>query len=138
MSAGCKAYPGNASENFLHVALGGIHVVSFQGTSWKSVPGAPFLVNRAVKELNKDRGTREMVQSLLNDTCPQVVSGLLEEGKSELEQQGQPCRHLTLCSAPGLHLGFSTQGAVSPTVTECYLLYVMTEINTVRTESGSV
>uniref|UniRef100_H0VPN4 CD1d molecule n=1 Tax=Cavia porcellus TaxID=10141 RepID=H0VPN4_CAVPO len=101
MSAGCKAYPGNASENFLHVALGGIHVVSFQGTSWKSVPGAPFLVNRAVEELNKDRGTREMVQSLLNDTCPQVVSGLLEEGKSELEQQVKPKAWLSQGPSPG-------------------------------------
>jgi hypothetical protein len=43
-----------------------------------------------IRILNGDQGTREMVQWLLNDTCPQVVSGLLEAGKSELEKQGQP------------------------------------------------
>lgn len=109
LAAHCEAYSGNASENFLHAAFQGIHIVSFQGTSWEPAPDAPFWLNRAIEELNKDQGTREMVQSLLSDTCPHLVSGLLEAGKSELEQQGRPAG-LRPFSTPGLYLGFSTRG----------------------------
>uniref|UniRef100_A0A8C2VVI5 CD1d molecule n=1 Tax=Chinchilla lanigera TaxID=34839 RepID=A0A8C2VVI5_CHILA len=101
LSAGCEAYPGNASESFLHVAFQGTHVVSFQGTYWEPAPDAPLWLNRAIEELNKDQGTREMVQSLLSDTCPQLASGLLEAGKSELEQQVKPKAWLSQGPSPG-------------------------------------
>lgn len=98
-------YPGNASESFLHVAFQGKYVVRFHGTSWQTVPGAPRWLDLPIKVLNSDQGTSEMVQTLLNDTCPQFVRGLLEAGKSDLEKQGQ------LAISPWLstwiHLGFS-------------------------------
>lgn len=42
-----------------------------------------------------------MVQSLLSDTCPHLVSGLLEAGKSELEQQVKPEAWLSSGPGPG-------------------------------------
>ncbi|XP_008050628.1 antigen-presenting glycoprotein CD1d-like, partial [Carlito syrichta] len=87
LSAGCEIHPGNTSENFLHVAYEGREVVSFQETSWKAAPEAPDWINVAITVLNQDQETRETVQWLLNDTCPQFASGLLEAGKSELEKQ---------------------------------------------------
>lgn len=54
-----------------------------------------------IKVLNGDQGTRETIHQLLSDTCPQLVRGLLEAGKPELEKQGQSAvltpRGLFLC-----------------------------------------
>lgn len=49
-------------------------------------PGSLHWVEMAGKVLNKDQGTRETVQPLLNDTCPQFVGSLLEAGQAELEK----------------------------------------------------
>ncbi|XP_023564337.1 antigen-presenting glycoprotein CD1d-like, partial [Octodon degus] len=55
----------------------------------------------AIKELNKDQGSREMVQSLLSGTCPQLVRGLIVVGKSDLEQQVKPVAWLSQGPSPG-------------------------------------
>uniref|UniRef100_A0A5F5PW25 CD1d molecule n=1 Tax=Equus caballus TaxID=9796 RepID=A0A5F5PW25_HORSE len=89
VSAGCEVHPGNTSESFLYAAFQGRDILSFQGTSWVPAPDTPQWVARVIEVLNDDQGTREMVQSLLNDTCPQFVRGLLETGKSELDRQEQ-------------------------------------------------
>lgn len=90
VSAGCNVYPGNASESFLQVAYQGEHIVSFQGTSWQKAPEAPPWLELPIKVINSDQGTREDIQQLLNDTCPQFAHGLLEAGKTDLGKQGQP------------------------------------------------
>ncbi|XP_055452652.1 antigen-presenting glycoprotein CD1d isoform X1 [Psammomys obesus] len=102
-SAGCALYPGNASESFLQVAYQGEHIVSFQGTSWQKAPEAPPWVELPIKVLNRDQGTKEEVQRLLNDTCPQFLRGLLEAGKTDLEKQEKPVAWLSegLSSARG-------------------------------------
>ncbi|XP_074245676.1 antigen-presenting glycoprotein CD1d isoform X2 [Saimiri boliviensis] len=84
---GCEADPGNASNNFFHVAFQGRHIVSFQGSSWEPAQEAPDTANSVIRVLNQDQGTKETVHWLLNDICPQFVSGLLESGKAELEKQ---------------------------------------------------
>lgn len=138
-ASSCEAYPENASESFLHVAFQGIHVLSFQGTSWKPEPDAAWL-NRAIEDLNKDQNTREMMHSLFNDTCPHFARGLIEAGKSELEQQGQPCKLPALLCAP-LYLGFTWAFLHNglfihfTRIHEYYILYVMKWMQ--RTESGS-
>ncbi|KAM9685534.1 antigen-presenting glycoprotein CD1d-like [Trichechus inunguis] len=90
ISAGCEVRPRSGPESFLHVAYQGIEILSFQGTSWEPAPEAPSWVHTVTRVLNLDQGTRETVGSLLNDTCPQFVHGLVEAGKSDLEKQGQP------------------------------------------------
>lgn len=99
--AGCEMHPGNASESFFHVAYQGMHVLSFRGTLWEAAPGTPPFVKLVVKELNLDHGTREMIQELLNNTCPQFVSGLIEAGRSELEKQVKPEAWLSSGPSPG-------------------------------------
>ncbi|XP_021497999.1 antigen-presenting glycoprotein CD1d isoform X3 [Meriones unguiculatus] len=95
MSAGCAVCPGNASESFLQVAYQGEHIVSFQGTSWQKAPEAPPWIELPIKVLNSDQGTKEEVQRLLNDTCPQFLRGLLEAGKTDLEKQEKPVAWLS-------------------------------------------
>nr|XP_012305176.1 antigen-presenting glycoprotein CD1d isoform X2 [Aotus nancymaae] len=87
VSAGCEVDPGNASNNFFHVAFQGRHILSFLGSSWEPAQEAPDMVNSVVRVLNQDQGTKETVHWLLNDICPKFVSGLLESGKAELEKQ---------------------------------------------------
>lgn len=101
MFAGCEMHPGNTSESFFHVAYQGMHVLSFRGTLWETAPGTPPFVKLVVKELNLDHGTREMIQELLNNTCPQFVSGLIEAGRSELEKQVKPEAWLSSGPSPG-------------------------------------
>uniref|UniRef100_A0A8W4FNC6 CD1d molecule n=1 Tax=Sus scrofa TaxID=9823 RepID=A0A8W4FNC6_PIG len=87
ISAGCEVLSGNSSESFLHSAFQGTDIMSFQGTSWVSAPDAPPWMQRVCRVLNEDQGTKETVQWLLYDICPQFVRGVLETGKSELEKQ---------------------------------------------------
>lgn len=75
-------------------------------------PGSLHWVEMAGKVLNKDQGTKETVQLLLNDTCPQFVGSLLEAGQAELEKQVQlAC--LRPYSPLRLHLDFYIPGFTS-------------------------
>ncbi|KAM4860320.1 antigen-presenting glycoprotein CD1d-like isoform 2-T2 [Thomomys bottae] len=89
-SAGCEVYPGNASESFLQAAYEGKYILYFQGSAWEAAPKAPAWVKKVISVLNEDQGTKDTVQELLKDFCPQYVRGLLETGKSELEKQVKP------------------------------------------------
>ncbi|CAH6901644.1 Cd1d [Phodopus roborovskii] len=100
LSAGCEVHSGNASENFFNVAFQGKHILSFQGTSFQKAPDAPPWTEVAIKVLNNDQGTRETIQQLLNHTCPQLVLGLLEAGKAELEKQEKPVAWLSRGVSP--------------------------------------
>uniref|UniRef100_A0A8D2AN14 Ig-like domain-containing protein n=1 Tax=Sciurus vulgaris TaxID=55149 RepID=A0A8D2AN14_SCIVU len=101
LSAGCEVHPGNISENFVYAAYEGKYILSFQGSAWEPAPHAPHLVESVVKVLNQDRGTSEILQGLLRDTCPQLVNGILEKGKSELEKQVKPEAWLSRGPSPG-------------------------------------
>ncbi|XP_037585571.1 antigen-presenting glycoprotein CD1d isoform X1 [Cebus imitator] len=101
VSAGCEVDPGNASNNFFHVAFQGRHILSFQGSSWEPAQEAPDMANSVIRVLNQKQGTKETVHWLLNDICPQFVSGLLESGKAELEKQVKPKAWLSRGPSPG-------------------------------------
>lgn len=101
ISAGCEVLSGNSSESFLHSAFQGTDIMSFQGTSWVSAPDAPPWMQRVCRVLNEDQGTKETVQWLLYDICPQFVRGVLETGKSELEKQVKPEAWLSSGPTPG-------------------------------------
>uniref|UniRef100_A0A671G7P0 CD1d molecule n=1 Tax=Rhinolophus ferrumequinum TaxID=59479 RepID=A0A671G7P0_RHIFE len=99
--AGCEVHPGSTAESFFHTAFQGRDVLSFQGNSWVPAPDAPHWVKKASKVLNQDQGTRETMQWLLNDICPQFVRGLLEAGQPELEKQVKPEAWLSSGPSPG-------------------------------------
>ncbi|XP_019523707.1 PREDICTED: antigen-presenting glycoprotein CD1d-like [Hipposideros armiger] len=101
VSAGCEVHPGSPSESFFHTAFQGRDLLSFQGTSWVPAPHAPDWIKTVCKLLNQDQGTRETVQWLLNDICPQFLRGLLEAGQPELEKQVKPEAWLSSGPSPG-------------------------------------
>ncbi|XP_020766757.2 antigen-presenting glycoprotein CD1d-like [Odocoileus virginianus] len=90
ISLGCDLLPRNTSESFLRAAFQGKDVLSFQGMSWVPAPDAPPWSQELCKKLNQDQGTKETVHWLLHDVWPELVRGLLQMGKSELEKQVKP------------------------------------------------
>uniref|UniRef100_G1PWT2 MHC class I-like antigen recognition-like domain-containing protein n=1 Tax=Myotis lucifugus TaxID=59463 RepID=G1PWT2_MYOLU len=90
VSAGCEVHPGSPLKSFFHSAFQGSDILSFQGTSWVPAPDAPHGAEVVSKELNKDQYVKDTLEWLLNDICPQLVTGLLEAGQQDLEKQGQP------------------------------------------------
>ena len=102
ISLGCDLLPRNTSESFFRVAFHGKDILSFQGMSWVPAPDAPSWSQEVCKKLNQDQGTKETVYWLLHDIWPELVRGLLQTGKSELEKQGQPA---FVTSCPPLHSG---------------------------------
>ncbi|XP_027983685.2 antigen-presenting glycoprotein CD1d [Eptesicus fuscus] len=101
VSAGCEVHPGAPPEVFFHTAFQGSDILSFQGTSWVPAPGAPPWAETISNMLNKDHETRDTIQWLLNDICPQFVTGLLELGQQELEKQVKPEAWLSSGPPPG-------------------------------------
>lgn len=101
ISGGCELLPRNISESFLRAALQEKDVLSFQGMSWVSAPDAPPWSQVVCKVLNEDQGTKETVHWLLHDICPELVKGLMQTGKSELEKQVKPEAWLSSGPSPG-------------------------------------
>ncbi|XDB49089.1 hypothetical protein AB1E18_002672 [Capra hircus] len=101
VSGGCELLPRNISESFLRAAFQGTDVLSFQGMSWVSAPDAPSWSQVVCKVLNGDQGTKETVHWLLHDICPELVKGLMQTGKSELEKQVKPEAWLSSGPSPG-------------------------------------
>ncbi|XP_045697468.1 T-cell surface glycoprotein CD1e, membrane-associated [Phyllostomus hastatus] len=98
---GCRMHSGKASESFLNGAYQGSDFLSFQGNFWKPSPGAGSQAQKVCKVLNHYQVIKEIVQSLLVDTCPRYLAGLLEAGKSELERQVKPEVWVSKGSSPG-------------------------------------
>ncbi|KAF6074127.1 CD1e molecule [Phyllostomus discolor] len=98
---GCRMHSGKASESFLNGAYQGSDFLSFQGNFWKPSPGAGSQAQKVCEVLNHYQVVKEIVQSLLVDTCPRYLAGLLEAGKSELERQVKPEVWVSKGSSPG-------------------------------------
>ncbi|XP_043308399.1 antigen-presenting glycoprotein CD1d-like [Cervus canadensis] len=90
ISLGCELLPRNTSKSYLRAASQGKDVLSFQGMSWVPAPDAPPWLQEFCKVLNRDQGTKETAHWLLHDVWPELVRGLLQTGKSELERQVKP------------------------------------------------
>ncbi|KAB0402289.1 hypothetical protein E2I00_014115 [Balaenoptera physalus] len=101
VSFGCLIHPGKASESFLNGAYQGSDFLSFQENSWKPSPGTGSRAQNVCNVLNHYKFIKEIIQSLLSDTCPRFLAGLLEAGKSELQRQVKPEAWVSKGPSPG-------------------------------------
>ncbi|XP_027631784.1 T-cell surface glycoprotein CD1e, membrane-associated [Tupaia chinensis] len=101
VSFGCRMHAGKTTESFLMGAYQGLDFLSFDGSTWVPSPGAGSSAQNVCKVLNRYRDIKEIVQSLLSDTCPRLLAGLLKAGKSELERQVKPQVWLSSGPSPG-------------------------------------
>ncbi|XP_006895568.1 PREDICTED: T-cell surface glycoprotein CD1e, membrane-associated [Elephantulus edwardii] len=90
ISSGCSIRSGKGTESFLMGAYQGTDFLSFQGNSWQPSPGAGSRAQNVCRLLNNYRDIKELVQSLLFQTCPRFLAGLLKAGKADLERQVKP------------------------------------------------
>ncbi|XP_039074399.1 T-cell surface glycoprotein CD1e, membrane-associated-like [Hyaena hyaena] len=101
VSAGCTLHAGKASGIFFNGAYQGSDFLSFQGNSWQPSPGAGSRAQKVCAVLNRYRDIKEIVLSLLSNTCPQFLAGILEAGKSELGRPVRPEVWLSSGPSPG-------------------------------------
>uniref|UniRef100_A0A8C6A794 CD1e molecule n=1 Tax=Marmota marmota marmota TaxID=9994 RepID=A0A8C6A794_MARMA len=100
-SSGCRLHAGQASESFFNGAYQGSDFLSFQGGSWQPSPRGGSRAQNVCRVLNLYEDIKEIVQSLLDDTCPRFLAGVLAAGKSELGRQVKPEVWLSSGPSPG-------------------------------------
>ncbi|XP_062961452.1 T-cell surface glycoprotein CD1a-like [Cynocephalus volans] len=101
MTAGCELHPGGVSVDFLWTAYQGSDFLSFQNNSWLPSPKGGSSAQLVCKVLNQDKVYTEMVQTLLSDTCPRFILGILDSGKADLQRQVKPEAWLSSGPSPG-------------------------------------
>nr|XP_044994533.1 T-cell surface glycoprotein CD1e, membrane-associated [Jaculus jaculus] len=135
MLSGCTVHAGN-SVGFFRGAYKGSDFLSFQGNSWEPSPGAGIPAQNVCRMLNGYRDLKELLQHLLEQTCPCYLAGLLEAGRAELERQVKPEAWLSSSPGPGhdhLRLACHVSGFYPKPV---WVMWVMGEQEQKGTQRG--
>ncbi|XP_028702476.2 T-cell surface glycoprotein CD1a, partial [Macaca mulatta] len=101
VTGGCELHSGKFSGSFHRLAYQGSDFVSFQNNSWLPSPVAGNMANRLCKVLNQNQHQNDITHSLLSDTCPRLILGLLDAGKAHLQRQVKPEAWLSRGLSPG-------------------------------------
>ncbi|XP_072864193.1 T-cell surface glycoprotein CD1a-like [Chlorocebus sabaeus] len=101
VTGGCELHSGKFSGSFLRLAYQGSDFMSFQNNSWLPSPVAGNMAKRLCKMLNQNQHKNDITHSLLSDTCPRFILGLLDAGKAHLQRQVKPEAWLSHDLSPG-------------------------------------
>ncbi|XP_002810030.2 T-cell surface glycoprotein CD1a isoform X1 [Pongo abelii] len=101
MTGGCELHSGKVSGSFFRIAYQGSDFVSFQNNSWLPYPVAGNKAKHLCKVLNQNQHGNDITHSLLSDTCPRFILGLLDAGKAHLQRQVKPEAWLSRGPSPG-------------------------------------
>uniref|UniRef100_A0A673TTA7 CD1e molecule n=1 Tax=Suricata suricatta TaxID=37032 RepID=A0A673TTA7_SURSU len=101
VSAGCTLRAGKPSGIFFNGAYQGSDLLSLQGNSWQPSPGAGSRAQKVCAVLNRYRDIKEIVLSLLSNTCPQFLAGILAAAQAELGRLVKPEVWLSRGPSPG-------------------------------------
>ncbi|XP_045310726.1 T-cell surface glycoprotein CD1a-like isoform X3 [Leopardus geoffroyi] len=101
LEGGCELHPGEASVGFVRVAYQGSDLMSFQNTSWWPSPKGGRRTEEVCTLFNRFYVINEIIHTLLSDTCPQFLLGLLDAGKAYLKRQVRPEAWLSTGPSPG-------------------------------------
>ncbi|XP_050635801.1 T-cell surface glycoprotein CD1a isoform X3 [Macaca thibetana thibetana] len=101
VTGGCELHSGKFSGSFHRLAYQGSDFVSFQNNSWLPSPVAGNMAKRLCKVLNQNQHENDITHSLLSDTCPRFLLGLLDAGKAHLQRQVKPEAWLSRGLSPG-------------------------------------
>ncbi|XP_047559862.1 T-cell surface glycoprotein CD1a-like isoform X2 [Lutra lutra] len=96
----CELHIGEASVGFARIAYQGLDLVSFQNTSWWPSPKGGSRAQKVCTLFNQDHIFNEILYTLLSDTCPRFLLGLLEAGKAYFQRQVRPEAWLSTGSSP--------------------------------------
>uniref|UniRef100_F6UJC1 CD1a molecule n=1 Tax=Macaca mulatta TaxID=9544 RepID=F6UJC1_MACMU len=101
VTGGCELHSGKFSGSFLRLAYQGSDFMSFQNNSWLPSPVAGNMAKRLCKVINRNQHQNDIIHSLLSDTCPRLILGLLDAGKAHLQRQVKPEAWLSRGLSPG-------------------------------------
>ncbi|XP_003258697.2 T-cell surface glycoprotein CD1a isoform X1 [Nomascus leucogenys] len=101
VTGGCKLHSGKVSGSFLRLAYQGSDFVRFQNNSWLPYPAAGNRAKHFCKVANQNQHENDITHSLLSDTCPRFILGLLDAGKAYLQRQVKPEAWLSGGPSPG-------------------------------------
>ncbi|XP_062960806.1 T-cell surface glycoprotein CD1a-like [Cynocephalus volans] len=101
VTIGCELHPGWVSVGFLRGAYQGSDFMSFQNNSWLPSPKGGSSAQLVCRALNQYQVYKEIAQTLLSDTCPRFILGLLDAGKADLQRQVRPEAWLSSGPSPG-------------------------------------
>ncbi|XP_066233978.1 T-cell surface glycoprotein CD1b-2-like isoform X2 [Saccopteryx leptura] len=88
--AGCELHSGETTVSFLRGALGGVDFLSFQNNLCVPAAQGGSRAQRFCALLPEYRGLLNIIETLLSNTCPRFLLGVLDAGKAELQRQVKP------------------------------------------------
>ncbi|XP_007457922.1 PREDICTED: T-cell surface glycoprotein CD1b-1-like [Lipotes vexillifer] len=100
---GCELHSGKSIRSFLRGALGGQDFVSIKNHSCAPAPEGGSRAQQFCALITQYKGIWGIIKTLLSETCPSFLLGVLDAGKAELQRQVKPEAWLSSdpSSAPG-------------------------------------
>ncbi|XP_021097756.1 T-cell surface glycoprotein CD1c3 [Heterocephalus glaber] len=99
--AGCELLSAESPRSFFQVAFEGSDFMSLQDTTWLPAPEGGDQAQKVCDLCNQYEGIKEMAKSLVKNTCPRFLLGLLDAGKMDLQRQVLPEAWLSSRPSPG-------------------------------------
>uniref|UniRef100_A0A8D1CP76 Ig-like domain-containing protein n=1 Tax=Sus scrofa TaxID=9823 RepID=A0A8D1CP76_PIG len=100
-TAGCELHPGKAISSFLRGALGGLDFVSLKNNLCVPAPEGGSKAQQFCALIIQYQGILDIIETLLSETCPRYLLGVLDAGKAELQRQVKPEAWLSSGPTPG-------------------------------------
>ncbi|KAF3823000.1 hypothetical protein GH733_010436 [Mirounga leonina] len=88
---GGELHFGKPSVGFMWIAYQGSDLMIFQNKSWWPSPKGGRRAQQVCRLFNQYHVINVRLQAHISDTCPHFLLGLLDAGKTHLQQQGQSC-----------------------------------------------
>ena len=86
--AGCELHSGKSIRSFLRGALGGLDFVSIKNHSCAPAPEGSSRAQQFCALITQYQDIMGIIETLLSETCPRYLLGVLDAGKTELQRQG--------------------------------------------------
>nr|XP_058933067.1 T-cell surface glycoprotein CD1b-1-like [Kogia breviceps] len=99
--AGCELHSGKSIGSFLRGALGGLDFVSIKNNSCVPAPEGGSRAQQFCALVTQYQVTWNIIETLLSETCPRFLLGVLDAGKDELQRQVKPEAWLSSGPSPG-------------------------------------
>ncbi|XP_074175024.1 T-cell surface glycoprotein CD1c [Rhinolophus sinicus] len=90
VTVGCELHSRDVAKGFFRVAYQGSDFLSFQNMSWVPSPEGDSRAQNVCYLINQYEDIKETVHSLISNTCPRFILGLLYAGKMDLQKQVRP------------------------------------------------
>ncbi|XP_065753451.1 T-cell surface glycoprotein CD1b-2-like [Phocoena phocoena] len=99
--AGCKLHSGKSIGSFLRAALGGLDFASIKNHSCAPAPEGGSRAQHFCALVPQYKDIWDIIETLLSETCPRFLLGVLDAGKAELQRQVKPEAWLSSDPSPG-------------------------------------